>query len=340
MKGDRLYTQWWVWLLVLAFLGYLMQSPAGREYISKKEQVAGKGIFKIVEGDTDPLSGFQQLQREMEFDKTINTFVTQRKELPDYIKQTKTRYNEYLVELAIVKEDKVFVFKQEVGPDKVESSKLIKTLTIPNSFLDFFTPEDRAKLTKIRAREEEIKKLKLQESEAKEKMKKPEQAPQLSKEERKVTVERSNVFKVPADQLWAIVVEVVSGLDWETEFINDTTRTIKFKTSYVYSNIFESGYYRIYHYPRKFEVENSYVDKRVKKLTNCPTGFFISYIFTKENLSIRVKQVGENSSKVEIDFDIKGFDRISGFRKGNSNGTFENQLLLRIKNRLKAGTYE
>lgn len=50
--------------------------------------------------------------------------------------------------------------------------------------------------------------------------------------------------------------------------------------------------------------------------------------------------MGERSSKAEIDFDIKGLGRILGFRKGNSNGTFENQLLLRIKNKLKAKAYE
>jgi len=148
---------WWGWLLALALVGYLMQSPAGREYISKKEQSARGGIFKIIKGDTDPLSGFQQLQREMEFDKVINAFAKQRGELPDYINQKKTDYNKYLVKLVVVKEDKVFTFKQKTGLDKIESSELIEISTIPDSFVIFFTPEDRTKLTELRAEKEKTR---------------------------------------------------------------------------------------------------------------------------------------------------------------------------------------
>lgn len=193
MKQDRLYTSWWVWLLALALIWCFakspqkeecvtmkeqvgtestlkekyvitdeqvsIKSPSKGEYITMKEQVEGDAVFKIIEGDSNLLSGFQQLQREMKSDKTIATFVEQRMELPDYIRQKKTGFDEYLVQLVVINEDKVFAFKQKVRLDKVEFSEFVGTSTIPYSFICFFTPEDRNRLEEIRTQREKMRKI-------------------------------------------------------------------------------------------------------------------------------------------------------------------------------------
>lgn len=162
-------------------------------------------------------------------------------------------------------------------------------------------------------------------------------SPEETLPEEKVEIANYMDFKAPLSQLWTAVITSITDLDWETEFIDKDARVIKFRTSYVYSDLLEHQYFRIYHWPKKFEAEYSYVDKRIQRLSTCPKLTFDHYVFSKENLSIQVKQLDENLSRVQINFNIQGISDFLGFKPGGSNGDFEKILLSTIQNKIEKG---
>jgi len=114
------------WILCLI----LLAGCATYSYIEKRLQLEKTGPLKVIKGDTKPLSGFQQLQKEIKFNPAVEVLVEQNG-LPDYINIPKGGLGENLLELIYVNQNKVFKFKKRIG----ESMRLVDTYFTPGHSL-------------------------------------------------------------------------------------------------------------------------------------------------------------------------------------------------------------
>jgi hypothetical protein len=149
------------------------------------------------------------------------------------------------------------------------------------------------------------------------------------------TILKEITFKAPFDKVWAATVATASTVPWEIEFLDKDAGVIKFKQSYVYSDILGNQVYRIYHYPRKFEVEYSNMDRIVQQYVYSPTGQMPSGVqFAQETMVWRIEPLSDNETKVTIDYNITPWTYLTGFVYGvGSNGVKEKYWLDQIKSR-------
>ena len=125
----------------------MLTGCARYSYIEKKSQLEKTGPLKVIKGDTRPLSGFQQLQKEIKFNPAVEVLVEQNG-LPDYINIPKAGLGENLLELIYINQDKVFKFKQGTWETRL---RLVDTYSIRDDLASLLKPEDRQRLQEIRA---------------------------------------------------------------------------------------------------------------------------------------------------------------------------------------------
>jgi hypothetical protein len=142
-------------------------------------------------------------------------------------------------------------------------------------------------------------------------------------------VEKERTFNLPYHEVWGGVISSVAGCAWETEFIEKEAGIIKFKTSYVFSDL--TKLHRMYVWPREFEAKEFWpLDNYLKKYTFYKRSSILdggSYILSTENLIIRVRKVNEENTKVETDWKVSAFARVSGQVDLQSNGLHEKEIL-------------
>ena len=141
-------------------------------------------------------------------------------------------------------------------------------------------------------------------------------------------------FQVSFAQLWTAVVISIADLNWELSFIDKDAGIIRFKTSYLYSGFLKFDYDRVYSWPKKNKVRSSSVDKHIQRLSNNPELIFEHYLFSREDLDIRVTEWGGNSARIQINFNIRAYSSRGEWKPGNSNGAFEENLLAEIQDNL------
>lgn len=142
-------------------------------------------------------------------------------------------------------------------------------------------------------------------------------------------------FQVSFAQLWTALVISIADLNWQLSFIDEDAGIIRFKTSYLYSGFLKFDYNRLYSWPKKNELRSSRVDKHVQHLSTNPELIFDHYVFSREDLNIRVTEWDGDLSRVQINFNMRAYSSAGEWKPGNSNGVFEEDLLAEIQSNLQ-----
>lgn len=141
-------------------------------------------------------------------------------------------------------------------------------------------------------------------------------------------------FEASYDKVWSALISVISNIEWETEFINDSSGIIKFRTSYVHSDIFGRSTHRIYHWPKVIDVKYSNIEPYLKKYAYSDKKLYGNIKFCKQNLKIKAKKIDPNKVQIDIDFKMESFTDLTGSNPVRSNGLFEYEILNLIKENL------
>lgn len=131
------------------------------------------------------------------------------------------------------------------------------------------------------------------------------------------------------DEVWDSAVTAASELNWDILKANRSRGQILFKKSYVYSPS-DKKYRRTYSVPSTGELRGSDVAPYVSGIAFSDSGISMSS-YTRENLSLDLKEIDSSSSSVFIDYEIFAAASDSEQIKLKSRGIFEKELHSRIE---------
>ncbi len=113
------------------------------------------------------------------------------------------------------------------------------------------------------------------------------------------------VFEAPYTEVWGAAISSIDSLSvpWELEFLDKNSGTIKFKDSYLYSDVLGNYHYRRYYKPalsHGIDRTGHYLKAYLYALGDFKLPGLVW--FTEESMTIRVRPITENKTLVAVDY--------------------------------------